>query len=75
MNAASADEAVRWGQRGTPAILDRLRANLDKAAKPPGVPMSGVLVDAVIHAIDIRKPLGKPRDVPADTFVAVADAE
>jgi hypothetical protein len=55
------------------AIVEQLRSNADTGAKPLGVPPGADLVDAVVHQIDIRRPLGKPRPVPAEAFRAVAD--
>ena len=73
LNQASAEMAVRWACRGPAVILDQLRANAANGAKPVGVPMDAVLVDAVVHALDIRLPLGRPRPVPAEAFRIVAD--
>jgi uncharacterized protein (TIGR03083 family) len=73
VNRASAEIAVRWAQRGPAAILEQLRSNAENNAKPVGVPPIAALVDAVVHALDIRLPLGQPRPVPADAFRQVAD--
>lgn len=73
MNRASAELAVRWAERGPQVILDQLRSNAEKNAKPPGVPPIAALVDAVVHTLDIRLPLGKPRPVPPAAFREVAD--
>lgn len=51
-----ADSAVRWSRRGPAAILDQLRANAASGAKPLGVPEAAALADAVVHALDIRRP-------------------
>lgn len=73
MNRASAELAVHWAERGPQVILDQLRSNAEKNAKPPGVPPIAALVDAVVHALDIRLPLGKPRPVPPAAFKEVAN--
>jgi uncharacterized protein (TIGR03083 family) len=73
LNRASADLAVQWAERGPEAILDQLRANADANVRPRGVPEIAALVDAVIHQLDIRLPLGKPRPVPPEAFRPVAD--
>jgi uncharacterized protein (TIGR03083 family) len=73
LNKASAEMAVRWAHRGPAVILDQLRANAANEAKPRGVPMEAVLVDAVVHAVDIRLPLGKLRPIPGEAFRIVAD--
>jgi len=73
LNKASADMAKVWAQRGPEEIVAQLRSNAASGAKPPGVPEIAVLVDAVVHAIDIRRPLNSPRAVPPEAFAQVAD--
>ncbi|TWD72463.1 uncharacterized protein (TIGR03083 family) [Kribbella amoyensis] len=73
MNKASAELAKRWALRGTDPIIEQLRSNADRNPKPPGVPAPAALVDAVVHQIDIRHPLGKPRAIPVAAFRDVAD--
>jgi uncharacterized protein (TIGR03083 family) len=72
INKASADLAKQYSRRGPAEILTQLRANADSGAKPAGVPLIAGLVDAVIHAIDMRRPLDSPRAIPGATFDAVA---
>lgn len=72
INKASADMAKVWAQRGPEEIVAQLRLNAASGAKPPGVPEIAALVDAVIHAIDIRRPLNSPRAVPPEAFAEVA---
>jgi len=74
INKSNADGARRWSQRGIPAILEQLRENAANDAKPLGVPPLAPLADALVHALDIRRPLGKdgtPQTLEA--FVPVAD--
>lgn len=73
LNAFSADIARRWATRGPEAILTQLRANAAHDVKPVGVPRVAALSDAVIHAVDIRRPLGIPRAIPAAAFAPIAD--
>ncbi|MEU4396358.1 maleylpyruvate isomerase family mycothiol-dependent enzyme [Kribbella sp. NPDC023855] len=73
LNKASAEIAKRWAERGPEAIVAQLRQNAETDAKPPGVPEIAALVDAVVHAIDIRHPLSSPRPVPPEAFTPVAD--
>lgn len=72
-NKFGADSAIAWSSRGTPAILDQLRANAATDAKPPGMPWRAALADAVIHGLDIRRPLAQPRPIPREVFAQVAD--
>ncbi len=71
-NKVNVDTAASWAQRGTASILQQLRANADNDAKPPGVPPDAGLVDAVVHALDIRRPLDRPRVMAPDVFARTA---
>jgi uncharacterized protein (TIGR03083 family) len=74
INKANADNARRYARRGTGAIMEQLRTNLANDAKPLGVPAIAPLADCLVHALDIRRPLGKagtPQSPQA--FAAVAD--
>lgn len=73
INRLIADSAVRWTGRGRPAILARLRANIESGAKPIGVPPVAALADAVVHGLDVRVPLGLHHDIDAEEFRLVAD--
>ncbi len=72
-NRMIADAAVRWSRRGPAVLLEDLRRAAATGAKPPGMPGTAVLVDAVVHALDVRRPLGRPRPVPPEAFGPVAD--
>lgn len=72
-NRLIARSAVRWSARGVPAILQQLRSNAERDAKPLGMPTDAVLVDAVVHGLDIRRPLGRHHPVPPAAFRRVAD--
>lgn len=71
-NKTTADSARRWSRRGPEAILAQLRENAASGAKPPGVPEVAALVDAVVHPLDIRRPLGSSRPVPRAAFAPAA---
>lgn len=71
-NRFSHDSAVEWSSRGGPAILAQLRANAAQDVGPVGIPRDAVLVDAVVHALDVRRPLGHHRALPAAAFVPAA---
>lgn len=73
LNKINADAAVNWSRRGPAAILDQLHANAAAGAKPPGVPEGAALADAVVHALDIRRPLNKARPIPQEAFGRTAD--
>ena len=65
--------AVRWSRRGPTAILDQLQQDADTDATPPAVPPAAVEVDAVVHALDIRRPLGRPHAIDPTAFGVAAD--
>jgi uncharacterized protein (TIGR03083 family) len=73
INETNARLGVRWAERGTAAILDQHRRNLTADAKPKGVPGEAPLEDAVVHGLDIRRPLGRSRPIPRDAFALTAE--
>ena len=72
-NRVIGDTAVRWSRRGPDVLVEELRRAAASGAKPPGMPAMAVLVDAVVHGIDVRRPLGSSRPVPPAAFGPVAD--
>ncbi|GIG90880.1 maleylpyruvate isomerase family mycothiol-dependent enzyme [Plantactinospora endophytica] len=52
--------------------LDRFRAVLTSTTKPP-VPLVAMLGETVVHAEDIRRPLGIRRDYPIGTVTRLAE--
>lgn len=73
VNRMIARSAVAWSDRGTDAILDQLRANAESGAKPIGMPQVAALSDAVVHGIDVRRPLGLEHPVPPSSVAPLAD--
>lgn len=73
VNRMIAASAIRWSTRGREAILDQLARNLESGAKPVGMPTVAALADAVVHGLDVRRPLGLTRPIPAGTLAAIAD--
>lgn len=61
-------------ERGaTPAeTLERFRAVESSRRRPPG-PLATMLGETLVHAEDIRRPLGIARDYPVPALVATAD--
>ncbi len=72
VDRAIGDKAVRDCQKGVPAILDQLRKNAETGAKPMGMPKIASLSDAVVHQLDVRRPLGEHRAVPPEAFKPAA---
>jgi uncharacterized protein (TIGR03083 family) len=54
------------------AELEHLRAVRDRRTSPPG-PTPSWLGETIVHAEDVRRPLGLARAYPTDALVAVAD--
>lgn len=73
VNRLNDQNARRWARRGPTAILKQLRANATSGAKPFGVPWPAPLVDAVVHELDVRRPLARPRVVAEPVFRLTAD--
>jgi uncharacterized protein (TIGR03083 family) len=63
--------AAQRGASGAEA-LSRFQAVIGSEKKPPG-PKDTVLGETIIHAEDIRRPLGMQRAYPDDALVEVAD--
>ena len=73
VNKLNHDLAVREARRDTEEILDQLRDNAETGAKPMGMPMEAGVADAVVHQLDIRRPLDRPRRISPEAFVTAAD--
>ena len=52
--------------------LARFKAQIDSTGRPPG-PIETMLGETMVHAEDVRRPLGVRHDYPTDAVVAVAD--
>ena len=72
-NRTIAGSAVAWSARGREAILGQLERNRETGARPIGMPEVAALADAVVHAIDVRRPLGLAHPVPSAAVAPVAD--
>lgn len=73
VNRMIASTAVEASARGRDAILEQLERNLESGAKPIGMPTVAALADAVVHGIDVRRPLGLERSIPAEALGPIAD--
>lgn len=74
VNRFNADNAKQWARRGPDAILGQLRANAADNAQPSGMPLIAGLADAVVHGLDIRRPLERTGPIAPEVFGLVADA-
>jgi len=73
MNRMIARSAVGWSRRGRDAILAQLRDNARTGVTPIGMSPVAGLADAVVHGLDVRRPLGLPGQVPAAALAPLAD--
>jgi len=53
--------------------LTNFKAQLDSTGRPPG-PIETILGETLVHAEDIRRPLGLRHNYPTDAVVKVADS-
>ena len=72
MNRMIARAAVGWSGRGRDAVLAQLRDNARTGATPIGMPPVAALADAVVHGLDVRRPLGLPGHVPVESLAPLA---
>lgn len=73
MNRTIARSAITWSGRGRDAILEQLRDNARTGARPIGMPPVAALADAVVHGLDVRRPLDLPGQVPTESLAPLAD--
>ena len=65
--------AVAAESSGTPAQgLAAFRAHINDSTSPPG-PVDSWLGETIVHAEDIRRPLGIPHQYPSEALMRVAD--
>jgi uncharacterized protein (TIGR03083 family) len=62
-----------WQDRSVEQLLDRLRANLIPGGMTRMIGWPVALQEAVIHTQDIRRPLGRTREIPGERVVGVLE--
>lgn len=70
-NRYIADEALHHGAAEPADLLERFRADVGSRKTPPSG--KAHLGDVLMHQQDIRRPLGRPRDIPVERLTFVAD--
>jgi len=65
--------AAAWSGRSIDELLARLRANVLPGGITRLIGWRVALQDAVVHQQDMRRPLGRPRTIPAERVVGVLD--
>ena len=73
MNKMIANTAKQVGKEPPEDLLKRLRENASSQTVPPMTKPADLLSDTLIHTQDIRRPLGKPRDVPPERLRLALD--
>lgn len=71
-NHANARLGQQYGCNEPPTIVARLRDTATSRRLTPGIKPVDALADILLHDIDIREPLGKPRTMPDEAFGLVA---
>lgn len=66
VNAVGLDE---YRSRTPGELVDLLRAHLTPSGLPAGMGGTIALTDGLVHQQDIRRPLDRPRTIPADRLV------
>ena len=72
-NRAMAQDALKEGAATPEVLLIGLKSIVGSRTTPPATKPVTMLSDTVLHAADIRRPLGLARSIPPETLVEVAD--
>lgn len=73
INKMIADTAKQAGKEPPEDLVKRLRENAASKTVPPMTKPNDLLSDTLIHTQDIRRPLGKPRQIPEDRLRLALD--
>jgi uncharacterized protein (TIGR03083 family) len=63
------DNAAEADRRSPREMAAALRAQADNKKVPPGIGAPGILMDLLVHSLDIRRPLGLQRVVDKEALV------
>lgn len=73
MDRAIHDASCRWAARPTGQLVDEIRSLVGRRRHPPRLTHLEVLIDILVHGMDIAVPLGRPLDIPVDAAAVAAD--
>lgn len=73
MHKMIANTAKQIGKEPPEDLLKRLRDNAASQSVPPMTKPADLLSDTLIHTQDIRRPLGKPREIPPQRLQLALD--
>jgi uncharacterized protein (TIGR03083 family) len=67
------DASCRWAARPTGQLVDEIRSLVGRRRHPPRLTHLEVLIDILVHGMDIAVPLGRRLEIPADAAASAAD--
>jgi uncharacterized protein (TIGR03083 family) len=67
------DASCRWARRPTARLIEEIRSLVGRRRHPPRLTYLEVLIDILVHGMDIAVPLGRPLEIPADAAAVAAD--
>jgi uncharacterized protein (TIGR03083 family) len=67
------DASCRWATRPTGQLVDEIRSLDGRRRHPPRLTHLEVLIDILVHGMDVAVPLGRPLEIPADAAAVAAD--
>ena len=70
-----AREGVEQGRRPRSELVADLRSHAASRLLPPMIKPANLLADTLVHAQDVRRPLGLPREIPQDRLRIALDCE
>lgn len=73
INHFLAKSARKGGEQDPSALLNAFRGIVDSRSHPPATKPVDVLTDTIVHTQDVRRPLGKPREIEAEHLLAVLE--
>ncbi|MEX0664970.1 MAG: maleylpyruvate isomerase family mycothiol-dependent enzyme [Acidimicrobiia bacterium] len=66
-------EAQRDGTHSPEQLRKDMRASVGMRRKPPGTKPADLVMETIVHQQDVRRPLGIPRDYPAEELKVALD--
>ena len=67
------DASCRWAARPTGQLIEEIRSLVGRRRHPPRLTYLEVLIDILVHGMDIAVPLGRPLEIPTDAAAVAAD--
>jgi uncharacterized protein (TIGR03083 family) len=73
MDRAIHDGSCRWAARPTGQLIEEIRSLVGRRRHPPRLTYLEVLIDILVHGMDIAVPLGRPLEIPTEAAAVAAD--